>query len=366
MIKNMSVNATNKCRIISKTVKDGLFLIIVISFIFFIFEDPNVVVKSVSSGLNICGNVILPSLFPFMVICGFINLSPIVKIVSKVFLPITKFIFKLPENIGCLVFMSFIGGYPMGAKMVADALKRNEISIEVANRLMCFCVNAGPAFVVTAIGYVIWGSRKIGLMLLISHLLGSVIIATILGTLYGEKEVNLITAKIKPLKYSEAFVKSVIDGSYAILHIFSFVIIFSVIVNLIQSHFLNGNLLNIVLSFLEITIGMKDVINLNGAISLLLSSFLISFSGLSVIFQIFYFIKDYNLNKKNIVLFRFIHGLISALITYLIMFFMNDIRCTSVVLYNNTIELCQISPFISIVIFLLALAFIIFTYDEMF
>ncbi len=367
MIKNINVNIVTKCKNIYKIVKDYLFLIIMVGFVLCIFKEPDVVVKSVSSGLSICGNVVLPSLFPFMVICGFVNLSPMVEIVSKIFLPVTRFIFKLPENVGCLVFMSFIGGYPMGAKMVSDALKRNEISTEVANRLMCFCVNAGPAFVVTAIGYVIWGNIKIGLVLLISHILGSIIIATFLGVLYDNKEVNSVVAKIKPLKYSEAFVKSVIDGSYAILHIFSFVIIFSVVVNLIKSHlFFNGALLNVVLSFLEITVGMKYVINLDGVASLLLSSFLISFSGLSIIFQIFYFVKDCNLNKKKIVLFRFIHGGISALITYFMMFFIDDIKCTSIILYGNKIEFCQVSPLVSIVIFLLALTFIIFTYDEIF
>ena len=367
MIKNQGIMVNNIYQQIFNFIKNLFFIIIVSLFIFFIFKNPKIISKGVSKGLNLCVDIIIPSLFPFMVICSFIAVSPIMIVLSKIFKPVTKYIFNLPSDVGCLIFISFIGGYPIGAKAISELLYKKEITEKIANRLLCFCVNAGPAFVITAIGYMMYGSKKIGCYLLISHILGSIVIGSVLGLFnkdIDKKERSEIY--ITSLKYSQAFVKAVVDSSFGIISISSFVVIFSVITVLIKNIFANNEFVNILLSFLEITVGMKDIMNLNGILSILLCSFLISFSGFSVICQILYFIKDYNLNKTRFLIFRIIHGFISAGIIYLILFFSKDTRYTSVVLYDKEIEFFDISPFLSSVILLISFCFIIFSYSEFF
>ena len=370
MIKKNAIIPINKYKKIKSLISllKNLFFIFLISFfIYYIFQSPKIISAGVSNGLNICTNIIIPSLFPFMVICNFIGLSPIVNIISKILSPITKYIFNMPENVGAIIFISFVGGYPMGAKMISNFLKKEQISINIANKLLCFCINAGPAFIITAIGYIIYGSRKIGLYLLLSHFLGAILIGAILGNFSKIKKTNK-TNKINlpSLKYSEAFVKSVIDGSYAIFNICSFVIIFSVITLIIKNIFNSNNFINLSLSLLEVTVGLKYIGTLNISYSLLFSSFFISFSGLSVISQILYFIKDFNLNKKVIFLFRFVHGVISSLIIYLIMLFTNNANFASLIIYDQKISFFNLSPLLSLIVFLLSLCFIIFSYSEFF
>ena len=364
MIENKYISKTNQDKFFLNfninIIKNILFVVLILIFIFFIFKSPNIIYQGVNEGLNICINIIIPSLFPFMVICNFICLSPIVNLISNIFRPITKYIFRLPSNVGCLIFMSFIGGYPMGAKLISEFLEKKQISKEIANRLLCFCVNAGPAFVITAIGHMIYNNKKIGVYLLISHILSSIIIGFILGLFYNKNKFNKYNNKIISLNFSNAFVKSVVDAIYSIINISSFVIIFSVIILIIKNIFkFNNIIINILLSFLEITVGLKDIVKLDNSLSLLLASFLISFSGLSIICQVFYFIKDYNLDKKKIFIFRIIHGLISVVIIYFIIYFNQDIIFTNIILNNNKIKVFNISPFISIVVFLLSFNFII-------
>ncbi|MBP0979078.1 MAG: hypothetical protein J6C55_00300 [Oscillospiraceae bacterium] len=364
MIKNKYINKTNQDKIFFNIIKNIFFVSLILIFIFFIFRSPDIIYKGVSEGFNICINIIVPSLFPFMVICNFICLSPIVNLISRFLSPITKYIFRLPSNVGCLIFMSFIGGYPMGAKLISEFLSQKQISRETANRLLCFCVNAGPAFVITAIGYMIYNNKKTGVYLLISHILGSIIIGFILGCFNNKNSNKNKYNKIISLSYSQAFVKSVVDSIYSIINISSFVIIFSVIILVIKNIFRFNNIINILLSFLEITVGLNDIVKLDNSLSLLLASFLISFSGISIICQVFYFIKDHDLDKKKIFIFRIFHGLISVIIIYFIIYFNQDIIYTNIILDNNKIQVFNISPFISFVIFLLSLSFIIFSYSE--
>lgn len=372
MIKNKYIIKTNQARYNYKNIFDIIktifFIYISCLFIFVILINPNVIYNGVKNGLNICINIIVPSLFPFMVICNFICLSPIFIFISKILRPITKFIFRLPSDVGCLIFMSFIGGYPTGAKLVSEFLNKKQISIETANRLLCFCVNAGPAFVITAIGHVIYNNKKIGLCLFIAHIFSSIIIGFLLGLFSNKYNNKTNKYKFISFSYSQAFVKSVVDTMYSIMNISSFVIIFSVIIFIIKNVFISNNIINILLSFLEITVGMSDVAKLDNNISLILSSFFISFSGISIICQIFYFIKDFNLNKKNIFIFRVIHGVISAIIIYIILLYYDNILYTSniAVASVNQIKIFNISPFISLIIFLLSFNFIIFSHSEFF
>ena len=349
-----------------------LIISLIIICVFLIFKDQTIVSTSVAKGLSMCVNIIIPSLFPFMIICNFINLSPIVKIVSKLFSPITRFIFRMPEKTGSLIFMSFIGGYPTGSKMISDAISIGNISAELGDVLLCFCVNAGPAFVITSIGYLMLGSKRIGLLLLFSHILGSIIIGIILGARSKNKYLNkdIKNQKWTSLPYSEAFVKSVIDSGYAVLNICCFVIIFWVITNLIKGHLHISSLLYkdifyTVLSLLEITVGMNDIVKINGFISILISSFLISFSGISVICQVFFFMSGHKFNKNKFIVFRIFHGLISSIITAILINFVGDIQYTlATTIFDPKIELYTISPFMSLVILALSLNFIMFTYNE--
>jgi hypothetical protein len=133
--------------------------------------------------------------------------------------------------------MSFIGGYPMGARMVSEMLDKNQISKRVGERLIYFCVNAGPAFVVTAIGHVMWNDRTIGLIFLISHIMGSILIGFLLNVFSRDRSFNREEKTLDVrLDYSSAFVKSVSDAVQVIIGICAFVVTFSVIITVFKDY----------------------------------------------------------------------------------------------------------------------------------
>ena len=54
-----------------------------------------------------------------------------------------------------------------------------QISLNQARRMSLFCVGAGPAFLITAVGTVLLGNTKLGIILLVSQLISGLILGII-------------------------------------------------------------------------------------------------------------------------------------------------------------------------------------------
>lgn len=72
--------------------------------------------------------------------------------------------------------MSMTGGYPVGARTIAQLLEQGRIQPRTARRMLCFCINAGPAFVVSTVGAALYSSVQAGFCLLTAHLGASALV----------------------------------------------------------------------------------------------------------------------------------------------------------------------------------------------
>ncbi len=134
--------------------------------LFFLY--PSVVVDGLRKGLAVCGASVIPSLFPFTVLSDFLVRSGLAGMAGNRISPVTKKLFDLPGAAGCAIIMSLIGGFPVGAKMTAQLYENGEITVRQGRRMMIFCINAGPAFVIGTVGTVMLSSRKAGIILFAS------------------------------------------------------------------------------------------------------------------------------------------------------------------------------------------------------
>lgn len=148
-------------------------LIISVGFIILFFADPSSVSKGVRSGLSLCGEAIIPSLFPFMILSDFIVRSGLGIAVGKIFSVPSEKIFRLPGCSACVILMSLIGGFPVGAKMIAQLYEDGLLSDSQAKRMMWFCVNSGPAFVVGTVGAAMLSDKRCGIILFASQTVSS-------------------------------------------------------------------------------------------------------------------------------------------------------------------------------------------------
>ena len=114
------------------------------------------------NGLALCGQVVIPSLYPFFVLAGIFTQS---RRGAKNF----------PAALGA-VLLGFLGGYPLGVKTAAQLLEQGAVTRAGAQRLQLFCVNAGPAYLIGAVGAGMLGSRRAGLILFASMLVAGLVI----------------------------------------------------------------------------------------------------------------------------------------------------------------------------------------------
>lgn len=291
------------------------------------------VTDGVTAGISACVTVVIPSLFLFMVVAAFIAISPAGRILSAPFSLFTERCLALPGPMGCVVLMSAIGGYPVGARLLANLLQRREITEEDAGRMLCFCCNAGPSFLVTAVGVGIFGSRQLGYLLLAAQLLSALLIGLLLSK--GHRRRYGRGAPLLPTPFGEAFVQAVNGSVSAMLTICGYVVLFSGMMSVLGylglfsscsralSRLLpvsEGFLYALLSGLLEVTGGTLSVARLSpGPGAVVLAAFLTAFSGLSVIFQVKSILSGYPIRWGRFYLSRLLHGGLTAGITLLLL-----------------------------------------------
>ena len=138
-----------------------LFFAVCVCFAVF----PEEVLFGAQTGLALCLNVVIPSLLPFMFISLCViksNFSrPLGAFLGKFLTPVTN---MSPD--GCICFITgLIGGYGAGVRAIYENYRQKRISFDEAQRLMMFCNNAGPLFVVGSVGVSFFINKSIGITL---------------------------------------------------------------------------------------------------------------------------------------------------------------------------------------------------------
>ena len=200
-----------------------------VSFGVMFFFQPDVMISGLRKGLTVCGSSVIPSLFPFMVVSDFLVRSGFSSVAGRKLAPVTQTVFRLSGAAGCAIIMSLIGGFPVGAKMTAQLYENGEITQRQGRRMLLFCVNAGPAFVIGTVGTVMLSSRRAGLVLFISLTVTSLFIG-VLSAFFDKKPNEKIINENK--KFTENFNAGVIAESVnvsvqVILSICGWILLFS-------------------------------------------------------------------------------------------------------------------------------------------
>ena len=279
------------------------------------FAFPETTLDGAKNGVNICLNSLIPSLFPFMALSTFIMRTDAFYLPCKVFGKVTKVLFLLPESAGSIIFMSLIGGYPVGAKLTADALLRGDITENEAKRLCIFCMNAGPAFTLSVLGVNIYGSAEIGLVIFISLCISSVIIG-VLTRFLSNGETRAQICKSEKVFSTDDITFSVWDAFEATMRICAWVILFSAYTVCIVIK--AGRAGEFISSIAEVTSGAVIVAQ-NYPIPVVTA--LCGFGGICVHCQVLKYLKTCTLQYKLFFVGRILNAALSASICHLILYY---------------------------------------------
>lgn len=267
----------------------------------------------VLNGISLCLNSVIPSLFLFAILAFFVYESRLLNDVGTALQPLSRRIFRLNGQQTAVFLLSLISGYPIGAKLINEMYKDKQIDIKTAKTMLSYCVNAGPAFIVTAIGQAVLGSTADGQRLLLAHVLSSTIMALVCSRALPTPHASSSKENLPKASTVEVFVSSVINAAKSMLNICAFVVVFSGACNLILNLSLPKNIAKSICNALEVTVALQE----QTRNQLPLIAFLLGFGGFSVIFQVMTQAKDIKPRFLSILASRIIHGTASAVLIYL-------------------------------------------------
>lgn len=254
-----------------------------------LFTMPHVCTAGVKEGVLLCGTTILPSLFPFMAISGFLLETGSGLLRGKWVTRITKRLFRLPGESASVILMAMIGGFPIGAKMTAQLLESRRITQNQAMRMCLFCINAGPAFVISAVGYSLFKSVRAGVILYSSMCLAA-LLCGMLCSFFDDGTPIPIEKTRAPSHGGTAvsLVRAVHGATDAMLNICAWIILFTCIGSCVDHAPLPENVKLVLHCVLEVTDGVSAAAY---RLPLPAIAAILSFSGLSVHCQIMQYLQ---------------------------------------------------------------------------
>ena len=329
-------------------IKRNIFALI---FLFFcicllLFSTSNL--SAIKKGLSLWANSVVPSLFPFFVATELLMNTNFVNILGRFLNKIMEPLFNVRGEGSFAFIMGLISGYPVGAKIATNFRENNICSKEECERLLSFTNNSGPLFIVGTVGISMFGNSTIGILLLITHILGCITVGIIFKFWKSKshspnfKGVSKSSyRKNKNVTFSnlgEVLGNSISNSISTILMIGGFIVIFSGIISIlnvsgvlqiliflltplfnninIDSNFIYG----ILTSFLEITNGINSISNVNVkniSINIILTAFYLGFGGLSVLLQVLSITSKTDLSISPYIYGKILHGTIAAFYTFI-------------------------------------------------
>ncbi len=269
---------------------------------------PKEIGSGVKDGIFLLGDSLIPSLFPFAVLSTYIAVCPATEYLSELLKKPSHVIFGVSDCGLLAVILGFLGGYPIGAKIVCKLYECKKISQKEAHLLFCWCVNPGISFVITAIGQFMLKNTFYGVVLYISVVLSSVTIGVFSRFIY-KVELSETNSALK-INNENLFIDSVASGSKTMLSICGWVLLFSAISGGVDALIKNRYASLFIKALLEVTTGCKYAALNN--LSLPLISALLSFGGFAVIFQVSPFLQKCKCKIKYFIATRVVNASLSA------------------------------------------------------
>ena len=81
---------------------------------------PGESMSAMKDGLKLCGNVILPSLFPFFVLSSLVVELGMSRYLGRLLEPVMAPLFRVNGACAAALALGFVGGYPVGARTAIE------------------------------------------------------------------------------------------------------------------------------------------------------------------------------------------------------------------------------------------------------
>lgn len=183
--------------------------------------------RAVREGLALCAGSVIPALFPFLAVSGLLTALDAGAAPGRGRMLLARVLGCGPAGAGAFL-LGLVGSYPVGARTVAQLYREKRISRPEACRLLLFCNNCGPAFILGVAGLGCFGSLRAGVLLWGVHILAALVIALALPRRAAELPERPGSVSARPALVP-ALIAAVRDAAGTMVYICGFVVFFLVL-----------------------------------------------------------------------------------------------------------------------------------------
>lgn len=249
-----------------------------LSMLILILDAPTALAGA-REGIDLCIRTVVPSLFPFFIIS--IMLTGSMTGVRSILLSPIEQLCRIPSGCGSLFLIGLLGGYPVGAKCVAESYRKGCIARADARRMLGFCSNAGPAFMFGMVSQQfprLWMIWALWFILIISAVLTAILLP-------GKPEEKSEGETATSLTISQVLDQSI----QTMARVCGWVIIFRVLLSFLDRWFLwflQPSMRAAVSGFLELSNGCCELNQIvNPGLRFMIGAAILSFGGICVSMQ---------------------------------------------------------------------------------
>lgn len=234
----------------------------IVFFFIIMLVSPKAVFNGASEGLLLWFQIILPTLFPFLIITNLLIRTDSIHWISDAAGPVICRIFRVSKSGSFAVIAGFLCGYPMGAKVTADLTDSGQISADEGRYLLSFCNNTSPVFI---LNYIVWKTLQREDLLAPSMIIlfGAPVAVSFFTRKYylkGRHSFRSMPAAPEKKKWDFKIVDACIMDSFeAITKVGGYIILFSVILTLMLTISAQLPFVSYLLPALEVTNGITMI-----------------------------------------------------------------------------------------------------------
>ena len=212
--------------------------------------------QAVRDALALCVQSVIPALFPFFVASSlFIDLG-CAAVLGRSLAPVMHRLFGVSGAGGTAFLLGIIGGYPVGGRTAGELYRSGQCEREECERLLAFCNNAGPSFILGIAGLGCFGSVRVGAWLYLIHVGAAVMV----GLLFRSNSRQMgRPEKTETPRRADALIEAVRGGAMSMVNICAFVVFFLVILRLFSRF--TGIQHGAILGIVEMTNGILRLAN---------------------------------------------------------------------------------------------------------
>ena len=268
-----------------------------------------------AEALSLCARSVIPALFPFLVVSSLLLSLGLGELLSPMLAGLMEPLFRVDGVGSSALLLGLVGGYPIGAKTAADLYRGGRLSRPEAERLLAFCNNSNPVFLISVLGEGVFGSVRAGVWLWLIHLLSALLTGLLFRNHGGPARRQAGgTAAFQAVSLPAAFVAAVRESLSGMLSVCAFVTFFYVLARPLASL---GGWLGPVL------VGLTELFSLTPLLrpdrfGFILASAMAGWGGLSVLCQTAAVLEGSGLRLQSCAAGKAVQGLLAGLLAALL------------------------------------------------